>query len=86
MMKLFFTTALALVVANPAASDASAAKDDGAELPSHTNDRLAADLVYVGADVAGVDASCNEIDVNANQARVAHEVSAHLLHAMQTFP
>ena len=68
-MKLFFTTALALVAANAAA----AANED----PSHTNGRLAADLVYVAADNVDVDASSPQIGVNANQAHETDEVSAH---------
>ena len=68
-MKLFFTTVLALVVANAAA----AANDD----PIHTIGRLAADLVYAAADDVDLNASSHQTDVNANQLHVADEVSAH---------
>ena len=71
-MKLFFTTALALVAANAAAA---AAADDVA-LPTHTIGRLAADLVYVAADDVDADASSPQIGVNPNQAYETDEVSA----------
>ena len=72
-MKLFFTTALALVAANALAT---AAANDDVELPQHTIGLgLAADLVYVTADKvdADVDASSRQSDVNAN----LDKVSAH---------
>ena len=76
-MKLFFTTALALVAAN---APATAAANDDVALPQHTIGLgLAADLVYVTADKvdADVDASSRQTDVNANQAYVVDKVSAH---------
>ncbi len=70
-MKLFTCTALALLTANTAAANDDAGALRGPSL-------VTADLVYVAADDADVDASSShQIDDIANQAHIADEVSAH---------
>ena len=70
-MKLFTFTALTLLMANTAAANDVAG---ALRRPSLAT----ADLVYVAADDADIDASSSHLtDVIENRAHIAYEVSGH---------